>query len=239
MIFEPRKIKSATVSPSICHESWFREWWTVGRGTPGYAGPGIYIIGGLWLRAIIRNIKLGAEVNNYETRNHYKLRQIERVALEHTHCCCFVHSLSSALLFATSCTAAPRLPCPSPSPRVCSHPCLLSPWCHPTISSSVSSFSSCPQSSPASGSFLVSQLFASGGQSIRASASVLPMNIQDWFPLVLQVWSPCSPRDSQESFPTPQWNPLSRVKQTAREKLQCDTGSSASCSVTAQRVRWG
>ena len=72
-----------------------------------------------------------------------------------------------------------RLPCPSPSPGVCSDLRPLSRWCHPTISSSVTLFSSCLQSFPASGSFPVSQLFASGGQSIRASASasVLPMNI--------------------------------------------------------------
>ena len=75
------------------------------------------------------------------------------------------------------------LPCPSLSPGVCSNSCPLSQWCHPTISSSVIPFSSCPQSSPASGSFPVSWLFSSGGQSIGASvsASVLPMNIQDWF----------------------------------------------------------
>ena len=80
-----------------------------------------------------------------------------------------------------------RLPCPSPSPRACSSSCPLSQWCHPTISSSVVPFSSCLQSFPASGSFLVSQLFASGGQGTgaSASASVLPMNIQDWFLLGL------------------------------------------------------
>ena len=71
---------------------------------------------------------------------------------------------------------------------------------HQTISSSVILFSSCPQSFPASGSFLVSWLFTSSGQRIGASASVLPMNIQGWFPLGLLVWSPCCPRDSQESF---------------------------------------
>ena len=78
-------------------------------------------------------------------------------------------------------------PCPSPSPGVCSDSCPLSQWCHPTISSSVVPFSSCFESFPASGSFPVSQLFTSGGQSIEASASasVLPMNIQDWFPLGL------------------------------------------------------
>ena len=80
-----------------------------------------------------------------------------------------------------------RLSCPSPSPGVCSNSCLLSQWCHPTISSSVTPFSSCPQSSPASGSFPTCWLFASSSQSIgaSASASVLPMNIQDWFPLEL------------------------------------------------------
>ena len=78
-----------------------------------------------------------------------------------------------------------RLPCPSPAPGACSNSCPSSQWCHPTISSSVVLFSSCPQSCPASGSFTVSQFFTSCGQSIRnlASASVLPMNIQDWFPL--------------------------------------------------------
>ena len=78
-----------------------------------------------------------------------------------------------------------RLPCPSLSPGVCSNSCPLSWWCHPTISSSVIPFSSCLQSFPASRSFPMSWLFASGGQSIgaTASASVLPMDIQDWFPL--------------------------------------------------------
>ena len=90
--------------------------------------------------------------------------------------CCFVtqscptlHGLQHA-----------RLPCPSPSPRTCSNPCPFSWWCHPTISSRLQSF-------PASGSFPVNQFFASGGQRIGASSSVsvIPMNIQDWFPLGL------------------------------------------------------
>ena len=78
-------------------------------------------------------------------------------------------------------------PCPSPSPGAYSNSCPLSQWCHPTISSSIIPFSSCPRSFPASGSFPMSQLFPSGGQSIRASAStsVLPMKIQDSFPLGL------------------------------------------------------
>ena len=83
-----------------------------------------------------------------------------------------------------------RLPCPSPTPRTYSNSCPLSWWCHPTISSSVVPFSSCPQSFPASGSLQMSQFFTSGGQSIgvSASASVLPMNIQDWFPLGWTGW---------------------------------------------------
>ena len=78
-----------------------------------------------------------------------------------------------------------RPPCPSPTPRVHPNPCPLSQWCHPTISSSVSPFSSCLQSFSASGSFQMNQLFASGGQSIgvSASTSVLPMNTQNWSPL--------------------------------------------------------
>ena len=80
-----------------------------------------------------------------------------------------------------------KLPCPSPTPGAYTNSCPLSQWSHPTISSSVIPFSSCLQSFPASGSFQMSQLFAWGGQSIgvSASASVLPMNIQDWFPLGL------------------------------------------------------
>ena len=83
-----------------------------------------------------------------------------------------------------------RPPCPAPIPRAYSNSCPLSWWCHPTTSSSVNLFSSCLQSFPASGSFPISQFFASGGQSIgvSASASVLPMNIQDWFPLGLTCW---------------------------------------------------
>ena len=83
-----------------------------------------------------------------------------------------------------------RPPCPSPAPGVHSDSCPLSLWCHPAISSSVIPFSSCPQSLPAPESFPMSQLFASGGQSIgvSASTSVLPMNMQDWFPLGWTGW---------------------------------------------------
>ena len=83
-----------------------------------------------------------------------------------------------------------RPPCPSPTPRVHPNPSPLSQWCHPTISSSVVPFSSCPQSFPASGSLQMSQLFTSGSQSIgvSASTSVLPMNTQDWCPLGWTGW---------------------------------------------------
>ena len=83
-----------------------------------------------------------------------------------------------------------RPPCPSPTPRVDPNSCPLSWWCHPTISSSVVPFSSHLQSFPTSGSFQMSQFFASGGQSIRVSASVsvLPMNTQDWSPLGWTGW---------------------------------------------------
>ena len=83
-----------------------------------------------------------------------------------------------------------RPPCPSPTPGVHPNPCPLNRWCHQTISYSVDPFSSCPQSFPASGSFQMSQLFASGGQStgVSDSTSVLPMNTQDWPPLGRTGW---------------------------------------------------
>ena len=102
-----------------------------------------------------------------------------------------VQSLSRVRLFATPWTAArTRPPCPSPTPGVYPNSCTLSQWCHPTNSSSVVPFSSHLQSFPASGSFQMSQLFASGGQSIgvSASASVLQMNTQDWSPLGWISW---------------------------------------------------
>ena len=103
-----------------------------------------------------------------------------------------------------------RLPCPSPSPGVCSNLCPSGQWCHPNISSSVIPFSSCLQSFPAAGSFQMSQFFTSGGQNIGASvsASVFPMNIQDWFSLGWTGGSPCSPKDFQDSFPTPQFKSI-------------------------------
>ena len=101
-----------------------------------------------------------------------------------------------------------RPPCPSPTPRVYSSSCPLSWWCHPTIWSSVVPFSSCLQSLP--GSFQMSQFFASGGQStgVSASASLLPMNTQDWSPLGWTGWISFQSRDSQESSPTPQFKSI-------------------------------
>ena len=98
-----------------------------------------------------------------------------------------VQSLSSVWLFVTPWTAAHQASCPSPTPGDCSNSCALSQWCHPTISSSAVPFSSSLQSFPGSGSLPRNLWFSSGGQSTRvsASASVLPMNIQDWFPLGL------------------------------------------------------
>ena len=100
----------------------------------------------------------------------------------------FSHSVVSDSLWPQEPQHA-RPPCPSPTPRVCSNSCPLCQWCHPTISSSVIPFSFCAQSFPAS-VFFMSQLFAWGGQSIgvSASASVLPMNTQDWSPLGWTGW---------------------------------------------------
>ena len=101
-----------------------------------------------------------------------------------------VHSLSLVWLFAIQWTAACQASCPSPTPRIYPNSCPLSQWYHPTISSSVVPFTSHLQSFPASGFFQMSQVFTSGGQStgVSASASVLPMNIQDWFPLGWTGW---------------------------------------------------
>ena len=103
------------------------------------------------------------------------------------------------------------IPCPPPSPRVYSNSCPLRQWCHPTISTSVAAFSSCPHSFPASRSFSMSWLFASGGQSIEISTSVSVLQwilmvdvFQDWL-----VWSSCSPRDSQQSSPVRHFESIS------------------------------
>ena len=99
-----------------------------------------------------------------------------------TKYCRFNHSVISNSLQPLGLQLA-RPPCPSPTPRASSNSCPSNWWCHPTISSSVVLFSSHLQSFPASGSFLMSHFFTSGGQIIGASASVLPLNIQDWSPL--------------------------------------------------------
>ena len=101
-----------------------------------------------------------------------------------------LQSLSPVQQFVTQWTTYTRFPCPSPIPWAYSNSCPLSPGCHPTISCSVVPFSSCLQSFPASGSFHMSQFFKIGGQSIgiSTSASVLQMNIQDWFPLGWTGW---------------------------------------------------
>ena len=105
-----------------------------------------------------------------------------------------------------------RPPCPSPTSRAYWNSCPLQQWCHPTISSSIVPFSSDFQSFPASGSFTLpmSQLFASGGQSIgpSASGSVLPMNIQGWFPLALTDLISLLSKGLQESSPTPQFKSI-------------------------------
>ena len=97
-----------------------------------------------------------------------------------------------------------RPPCPSRTPRACPNSCLLSWWCHPTISFSIVPFSSCLQSFPASGSFQMSQFFASGGQRIGVSAlaSVLPKNIQDWFLLGWTGWTSLQSKGLSRVFNT-------------------------------------
>ena len=128
-----------------------------------------------------------------------KLSIDSMLSQQKSHYVCLFFSSSGSVQFSCSVMSVSlrprepqhaRPPCPSPTPGVHLNPCPLSRWCHPTISSSVIPFSSCPQSFPASGSFPMSQLFASGGQSIgvSASTSVLPMNSQDWSPLGWTSW---------------------------------------------------
>ena len=119
----------------------------------------------------------------------------------------FSHSVVSYSLWSHGLQHA-RLPCPSPTPGACSDSCASSQWCCTTISSSVISFSSHLQPFPASGSFPV--FFTSGGQSIGASASVLPMNIQDKFPLGLIGFIPLQSKGLSRIFsPTPQFKSIS------------------------------
>ena len=106
-----------------------------------------------------------------------------------------------------------RPPCPSPTPRVYPNSCPSSRWCHPAISSSVVPFSSCPQSLPASGSFPTSQLFAWRGQSIglSLSASVLPMNTQDWSPLGWTGWISLQSKGLSRLFSNTTVQPLEKL----------------------------
>ena len=118
--------------------------------------------------------------------DNHEISKNEKPVTLHSTLVQFSHSLMSSSLWPHGLQHT-RLPSPSPTPSTCSNSCPSSQWYHPTISSSVVHFSSCLLSIPASGSFPMSQFFASDGQSIgvSASASVLPMSIQDWFPLGL------------------------------------------------------
>ena len=125
---------------------------------------------------------------------------------------CSFQSLSRVLLCVTPWITAHQASLTITNSQSLPKLCISSQWCHPGISFSVVPFS-CSQSLPASGTFPMSQLFAWGGQSTRvsASASVLPMNTQDWSPLGWTGWSPCSPRDSQESSPTLQFKSINSL----------------------------
>ena len=148
-----------------------------------------------------------------------KTTRLKRKPSHNSHIGCFIPIQFSLVQFSHSVMSSSlrphepqhtRPPCPSPTPRAYPNSCPLSRWCHPTISSSLLPFSSCPQSFPASGSFPVSHLFASGGQSIgvSASTSVLPMNIQGWSLLGWTGWISLPSKDSQESSPTPQFKSI-------------------------------
>ena len=121
-----------------------------------------------------------------------------------------VQSLSPVWLFVTHGLPHARPPCPSPTPEVYPNSCPLTQWCHPTISYSVAPLSSCLQSFPASGSFPMSPFFASGGQSTgaSASASVLPMNIQDWFSLGWTGWISLQSKGLSRVFSNPQFKSI-------------------------------
>ena len=160
-----------------------------------------------WFQMNLLNIFIHLTFTEYLLCALYSSRYLEYSSVQFSSVAQLCLSLCDPMNRSTS----QSQPCPSPTPGVHPNSCPSSRWCHPAISSSVVPFSSCPQSLPASRSFPMSQLFAWGGQSIgvSASASVLPMNTQDWSPLGDGlVGSPCSPRDSQESFPTPQFKSI-------------------------------
>ena len=126
----------------------------------------------------MKNFSLVYQCGRVAIINYYRVQSVQ-----------FSHSVMSNSLWPHG-VQHTRLPCPSPTPGAYSNSFLLHQWCHPTISSSISPFSSHLQSFPASGSFQISQFFASGGQRIgvSASASVLPKNTQDWSPLGWTGW---------------------------------------------------
>ena len=144
---------------------------------------------------------------SHEIKRHLLLR---RKAMTNLSSVQFSHSDVSDCLGPHGLQHA-RLPCPSLSPGLCSNSCPLSWWCHSTISSSVNAFFSCPQSFPASGSFTIHQLFTSSGQSIRVSASVSTLPVRVDLVLDTLVWAPCSPRDTQESSPAPQFESINSL----------------------------
>ena len=152
--------------------------------------------------------------NKWINDNKFPLWRHNLKVSKNKSCTCFMNHFSgdmcichqsvqfSCSVVSDSATSWTEAPCPSPTPEACSNSCSLSWWCHPTISSSVIPFFSHLQSFPASGSFPVSQFFASSGQStgVSASASVLPMNIQDWFPLGLTGWISLQPKGLSRVF---------------------------------------
>ena len=145
----------------------------------------------IWLFATPWTAACQAPLSSPVSQRFLKFMSIELLMLSNHLILC--HPISFLHILLSSCSVMSdslqphglqhtRLACPSPSPGACSNSCPLSQWCPPAISSSVIPFS-CLQTSPASGSFLMSQLFTSGSQSIGASPSILSMNIQGWFPL--------------------------------------------------------
>ena len=137
-----------------------------------------------------------------------------------------------------SCKEHARPPCPTPTPRVYSKSCPLSQWCHPTISSSVIPFSSCLQSFPASRSFPMSQLFASGGQSIgvSASTSVLPMNTQDWFLLGWTGWISLQSKGLSGVFSKPQFKSINQKRPQGKETWFKKFLTQANCDPSIKAV---
>ena len=147
----------------------------------------------------ITNVSLNAFIQSSFRQNETLLSTLKHLALflhSSLKCCVYLVIVIKQISVQFSCSVISnslwphglhhaRPPCPSPTPRACSNSCPLSWWCHPTISSSIVPFSSCLQSFPASGSFPMRWLFTSRDQSIGASASVLLINISDWFPLGL------------------------------------------------------